>query len=878
MTDLANLVSKMADIRSKQDLAIRPTPYLRQEIEEFGVTYPMNIRYYQIQGIYHLILMNRFLLGDDTGLGKCVSPDTWITTKRGILRASEFHSGYLPPDTFVDVSNANHEVVVRGNVYPVKQFYDGGVKPTVKIRTRFGFELEGSYIHPIKAGNGEWQKMSDLRVGDTTIIHLDNYFPTNSYKLSPTDIPVGSVNIGRDWGFYIGMIYAAPPEFDHLFKPRVPWRFYQHAWPIYDKILPGVSRSEINTLHGQSLRSWLRANGICPNSLADRVPSPILQSKKEAVLGFLSAFVSFKGRENYKNKEFRLELFSESFSREIHHLLWKVGVLSHRAPVDENGSRYWRITMNEVQMARFQQEVGFVYHAQLSAAGKFAKGKIVKPVAEFADKIVEIELRQNHVVDLEVNHESHTFIGNGFECHNTLQSIAASCFLWEKDPEMKVIVVTIKSAVQQWSGEFDKFTNGVKVFISSGLPKKREAAREAFQAHKGSPAVLIIGYGSLIQDIMDIKDWSDYMLIVDEASAIKNSVTQTHKIIRYMSQRARRVVGLTATMIENNLLEGWALYNALVPGLFGNRAWFMQEFCVTQMQKIPGSLKKVPVVVGYKRGAITKFKESVYPYFMGRSKLEVAKDLPSLTRKTVFVGMTPQQDAKYQEAISGMLTVIRGGIVEEKKTDKLSAIIYCQQITNHPQLIGAEGGSEKLDALMELLTEGDLANEKVIVYSRFKTMIDLITQELSQAKIGWVRITGDENEKEREASKVAFQDANSDARVICITSASRQGVNLQAAKAIIFFDTPWSAGDFLQILGRMIRIGSKHDKVFAIHLVAENTIDGHVQKKLSSKIKLVESVLGQRMKGEATEEIEVLPENDISNLYDALVADAKVKK
>lgn len=877
MTELSKIVQKMSDIRSREDLTLRPTKYLKQELEDFGVKTPMNIRYYQVQGIYHMILMNRFLLGDDTGLGKCVHPDTFVTTKSGILRARDFHTGYLPPDTFVDVSEGGFEVVTGTTTASVKRFYDGGVKPTVKIRTRFGFEIEGSYVHPLRDGLGAWKKMIDFRVQDTVSIVKDDYFPTKPYVLSDTDLPVGTRNVNYHWGVYFGILYAFPSEVDGIFKIRVPMRFHTNSWRVYEKLVSGIRPRELDAKIGSQLRAWLRANGVCPRTIPDRIPDAILRTNREGVRGFLSAYFSLLGNHHTETQEYRVEFLSESFCREIHQLLWKMGIISHRSPVDVHGSRYWRITLNAAQMYRFHKEIGFFYHSDKAIAGRWGSKATVKPIKDFADKIVEIELRQNHVVDLEVDHEDHAFLGNGFVCHNTLQSIATSCFLWEKDPEMKTVVVTIKSAVQQWAGEFDKFTTGVTVYVSSGTPKKREQAQEQFRNHKGSPAVLVIGYGSLLQDIMNIKDWEDYMLVVDEASAIKNPTTQTHKVIRYLSQRARRVVGLTATMIENNLLEGWGLYNALVPGLFGNRNWFMEEYCITMMQRIPGSQKKVPVVVGYKRGAVSRFKETIYPYFLGRSKLEVAKDLPTLSRKTIFVGMTPQQESKYQEALSGLLSVTKNGITEEKKTDKLSAIIYCQQITNHPQLIGADGGSEKLDALMGLLTEGDLANEKVIVYSRFKGMIDLITQELSQAGIGWVRITGDENEKEREASKVAFQDVNSDKRVICITSASRQGVNLQAAKALIFFDTPWSAGDFIQILGRMIRIGSKHDNVFAIHLVAEHTIDVHVQKKLAVKMQLVEAVLGQRLKGDAEDPVEVLPENDITSIYDALVSDAKVK-
>jgi SNF2 family DNA or RNA helicase len=120
-----------------------------------------------------------------------------------------------------------------------------------------------------------------------------------------------------------------------------------------------------------------------------------------------------------------------------------------------------------------------------------------------------------------------------------------------------------------------------------------------------------------------------------------------------------------------------------------------------------------------------------------------------------------------------------------------------------------------------------------------------------------------------------FQDPNSDVRVCWITTAAAEGINLQAAKAIIFYDSPWSAGDYLQILGRMIRIGSVHDRCYAIHLVASGSIDVRVMGVLRKKMKLIEAVMGKRLKGEDGMGGVISSENDISDLFAALQADAR---
>lgn len=443
-------------------------------------------------------------------------------------------------------------------------------------------------------------------------------------------------------------------------------------------------------------------------------------------------------------------------------------------------------------------------------------------------------------------------LGDDTGLGKTLQSIAATCYLWEKNPELKVIVLTSKSAIEQWAGEFDKFTHSTRVYVSRGSPKQRARAREAFQASRG-PSVLVMGYRSAVQDFAEMQAWEGFLLICDEAAYFKNHATQLHQVVAHMGSRAERLWGLTATIIKNHLVEGWGVYRVVVPGLFGSLNHFMNEYCVTRMQALPGTRRQVPVIVGYRQRDIAAFREKIDPYFLGRPKFEVASELPPLVTRHVECTLTRFQEEKYAEALSGLLAIgvkdENTGTVsqEEREVTKLTAVTYCQQIVNHPELIGCEGDSDKLDTLVDLLTNGELIGEKVIIYTRFRKMVDIIVPTLTKAGVKAVRITGSEDEKQRKASQDAFQNPKGDVRAVVITSAAAEAINLQAAKALVFFDTPWSAGDYLQILGRMIRIGSVHDRCYALHLVVRNTIDDRVVKVLSKKMGLVESVIGKRI-------------------------------
>jgi SNF2 family DNA or RNA helicase len=277
---------------------------------------------------------------------------------------------------------------------------------------------------------------------------------------------------------------------------------------------------------------------------------------------------------------------------------------------------------------------------------------------------------------------------------------------------------------------------------------------------------------------------------------------------------------------------------------------------------------------------IKEFRDVIDPYFIGRPKHEVAKELPALISQVIEVDMSQEQEAKYQEALSGLLALGDDDDSPVKEVSKLTAISYCQEIANHPGLIDCAGDSGKMDALVELLTEGEFEDEKVIVFSRFRKMVDIIMNVLAANKIKAVRITGSEKEAERDIARDTFQDPKSDVRVICLTAAGAESLNLQAAKAVICFDTPWSAGDFLQLIGRMIRIGSVHDRCFVVHLVAKGqrkTVDHRVMEVLGKKMKLIEAVLGKRIKGES-DQVTISAENEISDLFTALRQDAKELK
>lgn len=576
-------------------------------------------------------------------------------------------------------------------------------------------------------------------------------------------------------------------------------------------------------------------------------------------------------------------------------------------------------------------------------------------------------------------------LGDDTGTGKTITTITALCCMWERDPNLKVLVLTTKSSVPQWEEEILRFTEGVEVFTVHSVktkpaltkkPLKRERSKknpdkpseyetfckligydtsdpkglfqnrvfdilsrlwkeadhhrykkrrdpdtakfaldlcrkkvngkkyteedrarlkatlkerrfvptpgrtrrakvyDKFIEHEG-PCMLVMTYRKAVLDIsaLDNDKFRDFLFVCDEATAFKTPNTDTHQACALLAERAGKTWALTATFIENRLMEGFGIFKIVAPGLFPNKRRFMFQFGVVRQVPI-GKGRFAMKVVDHTPDQIEDFKEHIDPFFLGRAKHDIATDLPSVVMREVDLEMTKAQRDLYEEALTGLLEVGTEDGIEEREVTKLTSINYCQQIIDHPELIGRAGGSVKLDWLLDTLTgDNDLAQHKVIIFNRFEKMISILEREFNKRNIPNVRVTGKEGAKKRGVNLRKFQNPKDETRVIFITEAGTEALNLQIAKAMIFTNRPLSGGKYLQGLGRNVRIGSEHDMVYAIHLSCRGTMDRHIRRLQDKKLKLMEAVMGQRLNRIDAEEVG--GDEDIINLlFDSLMQDA----
>lgn len=467
----------------------------------------------------------------------------------------------------------------------------------------------------------------------------------------------------------------------------------------------------------------------------------------------------------------------------------------------------------------------------------------------------------------------------------TLQAISALCYVLDKSPSAPTIILAPKSALYQWASEFEKFTVGITPVVVSGDRAKRKKAYAQYFGSKDlviTPRVLIMTYDTLVQDwtqgseivitgnkktltrgLLDgyTYEIKDLTVIADEASALKNNSSKRWKVVNLLAQRATRFWGMTATILKNNLMEGFCIFKIVHPDLFGTKTNFMDNYCITRRLRMGN--REVPIVVGYKN--LEGFRAKIDPYFLGRQKHEVSTELPTLITREHTFPLSTAEDLKYKEALEGILELGNGEVKDYSETAALTSLIYAQKVVDSLTLLKYEEGDtilgsgdfEKIDvfskeaALLDLLT-GEYEGCQVVVYTKFESHVARLESLAAKAKIKTSKITGKVKDKDREKAKKDFQEGK--VQVIFITDAASEAVNLQQAEAMIFYNSPWSWGQYLQVLGRMIRIGSPHSGVVAVHLVGTRangkpTIDRHVLKLLSTKKTFIEQVLGVSTKG-----------------------------
>jgi len=423
----------------------------------------------------------------------------------------------------------------------------------------------------------------------------------------------------------------------------------------------------------------------------------------------------------------------------------------------------------------------------------------------------------------------------------TLQTLA--WFLWLREcataekRSFRALVVCPKSVVPNWQLETVRFTPAL-------------STARFDPEHPGLPEVnlLVINYAQLRlrADTLLPIHWD--AVVLDEGQNIKNPASSTARTARELTARHRLV--LTGTPIENRLLDLWSLLAFAQPGLLGSQASFQRLY----------REKDDPV------GARSRLATRVRPFLLRRTKSQVAKDLPPRVEEEIFCELEGEQrtlyDAELKRARQMLLQVKTARQFDTERFNILQSLLRLRQICCDPRLVGLGGEkpeaakkrrtviaasatqkppvSAKMEALLDTIEPLVEEGHRVLVFSQFVTMLELIQAELNRREISHLILTG-QTENRQELVDL-FQSPAGPPVFLLSLKAAGSGLNLTAASYVILYDPWWNPAVEAQAIDRTHRIGQT-SKVNAYRLLAKNTIEEKIRALQHEKAAMAAAVV-----------------------------------
>ncbi len=409
----------------------------------------------------------------------------------------------------------------------------------------------------------------------------------------------------------------------------------------------------------------------------------------------------------------------------------------------------------------------------------------------------------------------------------TVQTIAAILYLNKKGIK-PVLVVVPTTVLGNWEKEINKFAPSLKVFIYHGANRNPQCAKNV--------DIILTTYGLLRQKNNSLLRKKFMAVVIDEAQNIKNPAAAQTKAVYKLSKIPYRFA-LSGTPIENRLMELWSIFNFLNPGLLGSMSYFQKHF-------------STPIERYGNRHARERLKRIIAPFILKRDKKDrtIIKDLPEKIEKNEYCSLTPEQASLYQQLVKTAMKSISGEEGIHRKGLILKLLLGLKQICNHPGLYLKRKGTKveesgKMMRLFELLHEINHNNEKVLIFSQFKEMGEilksLILKEMGEDVLF---LHGGTPRKKRDRLVEEFLNEEKPWIFILSLKAGGTGLNLVSANHVIHYDLWWNPAVEDQASDRAYRIGQVNN-VYVHRLITRGTIEDKIEQILETKRELSASII-----------------------------------
>lgn len=407
----------------------------------------------------------------------------------------------------------------------------------------------------------------------------------------------------------------------------------------------------------------------------------------------------------------------------------------------------------------------------------------------------------------------------------TVQVIAYFLAQHEKGNTSPNLVIVPTSLLFNWQKEIDKFAPHLKYHLLYGLKRKTDKLKvEKYD-------IILTTYGTLLSDVEWLKKQTFNIIVLDESQAIKNPNAKRYKAARLLQARQRLL--LTGTPVENNTFDLYAQLSFAIPGLLGSAKRFATDYS-TPIDKFQDSKRA------------QELQHKIHPFVLRRTKKQVAHELPEKTEMIVYCAMGEEQKRVYDSyklEFQKYLAGIDESELHSSSLHILQGLTKMRQICNSPALLGDDefygNESAKLEELMEQIAALKDAH-KILVFSQFVGMLDMIKSRLEKEGIGYAYLTGQTRNRQEQVENFQQED---NIRVFLISlKAGGTGLNLTQAEYVFLIDPWWNPAVENQAIDRAYRIGQQN-KVIAVRFITPESIEEKILELQLRKRQLAEELI-----------------------------------
>ena len=414
----------------------------------------------------------------------------------------------------------------------------------------------------------------------------------------------------------------------------------------------------------------------------------------------------------------------------------------------------------------------------------------------------------------------------------------------------KFLIVVPTSLAYNWDHEFDSFGSNIKRKICVGNKDKRTKILR----NLNDTNVIITTYGLLREDEELYNNLNFNTMVIDEAQNIKNNMAGITKVVKKVNAETK--FALTGTPLENSILELWSIFDFIMPGYLASLTKFQSKYKIKDFDEDSEIL-------------IKGLSKQINPFILRRKKQDVVKELPDKLINDIYIELKDEQKKLYVAELERVKEEMEK-IIETEGMNKarfliLQLLTKLRQICIDPSIVydNYKDGSNKLEQLESIVNEYIKNNHKILIFSSFKTALNIVKEKLNKAKIKTYMIDGSVPAKDRKEMVDNFNNNDGVKVFLIMLKSGGTGLNLATADVVIHLDLWWNPQAENQATDRAHRIGQKNT-VEVIHLITKGTIEEKILELQNKKRILSDKLIDGEIRDKNI--LSELTKEDIKNL------------